>query len=149
MVRPTRAIRKELALPTPHNPDSQYRDIKRTERVFNALFVPPKLQAALPYASKPKQQRKRGKASYLTKRAVVMEPEQRKAHTLVQQIQTVSKIKAKQEKAAAAKRHAAYAKKKAATAAKFSEATRLERKRRYKAEGIATAVRSAKAARKE
>ncbi len=150
LLRPIRAVRKEKAVPVPIKADSQYKPIERVERKFNPLFVPPKLQAALPYASKPKQQSKRsGGSNYLTKRAVVMDAAQKKRHTLVQQIQTVTKLKEAQEREAAAKRHAAHQIKLAKTEALFADAKRSERKRRYKAEGIQQAVRASKSARKQ
>ena len=150
LLRPIRAVRKEKAVPVPIKADSQYKPIERVERRFNPLFVPPKLQAALPYASKPKQQSKRGGGStYLTKRAVVMDAAAKKRHTLVQQIQTVTKLKEGQERQAAAKRHAAHQDKLAKTAAMFADAKRSERKRRFKAEGIQDAVRASKSARKK
>jgi len=43
---------KDLAIPV--KKDSTYKPIKRTERRFAPLRVPQKLQAALPFASKPK-----------------------------------------------------------------------------------------------
>ncbi|CAN0496446.1 unnamed protein product, partial [Hapterophycus canaliculatus] len=48
--------------------DSLYKPIERNPRKFNSLPVPKKLQAALPFASKPKLAPKRKKKGYLSKR---------------------------------------------------------------------------------
>lgn len=48
--------------------DSLYKPIERAPRKFNSLPVPKKLQAALPFASKPKLAPKRKKKGYLSKR---------------------------------------------------------------------------------
>ncbi len=48
-------LRYERNLPTPHKPDSEYREIERPiERQFNALVVPRKLEQALPFEEKMK-----------------------------------------------------------------------------------------------
>lgn len=65
----------------------------RATRRFNTLKVPRKLQAALPYASKPKMQRPQLSTTYMSKRAVILEPEEKKAISLLQQIQAVNKAK--------------------------------------------------------
>ena len=51
-------------------PDSIYKPIERVPKKFNKLFLPKRLEAALPYASKPKDEKKRSKVRYATKRAV-------------------------------------------------------------------------------
>lgn len=60
----------ETDTPIEVNPDSIYKPIERPERKFNKLYVPKRLEAALPYASKPKNDTKRKKKSYVSKRAV-------------------------------------------------------------------------------
>lgn len=52
--------------------------IERETRRFNPLKVPAKLQKDLPFKSKPKLLAKRKKPSLATKRAVVMEPDEKK-----------------------------------------------------------------------
>ncbi len=90
-MRLTGQIRRDEGLQTPLNPNSKYRKIERPARRFNPLFVPKKLQAALPYASKPKKMSSQRKQTYLQKRAVVMEPEERKAVALLQQMRALRK----------------------------------------------------------
>ena len=59
--------------------NSTYKKIERPARRFNPLLVPKKLQAQLPYASKPKLMKTQKTPTYLQKRAVVMEPEEERA----------------------------------------------------------------------
>ena len=76
---------------TPLAVNSTYKPIERAPRRFNTLKVPKKLQAALPYASKPKLMKPQSKQTYLQKRAVVLEPEEKKAVALLQQIRALRK----------------------------------------------------------
>ncbi|CAM6115965.1 unnamed protein product [Calypogeia fissa] len=91
-------LRREKNIPIPVNKDSLYKPIERQPRKFNALKIPKALQAALPFASKPKLQKKRKEATLEAKRAVVLEPHERKVFTLVQQLNTIRKEKAKKRK---------------------------------------------------
>ncbi|KAG6900655.1 hypothetical protein C0993_006759 [Termitomyces sp. T159_Od127] len=90
-MRLTGQVRRDEGLKTPLNADSKYKPIERPARRFNPLVVPKKLQAALPYASKPKVMLPQRGQTYLQKRAVVMEPEERKAVALLQQIRALRK----------------------------------------------------------
>ncbi|GFP82885.1 ribosome biogenesis protein bms1 homolog [Phtheirospermum japonicum] len=71
-------LRREQNLPVPVNKDSLYKPIERKPRKFNPLVIPKSLQAALPFVSKPKDTPSRGRPLLENKRAVVMEPHQRK-----------------------------------------------------------------------
>ena len=64
-------------------------EIERQPRHFNKLKIPKALQAELPFASKPKLQKQRSKPTLEARRAVVLEPHERKVHTLVQQLNTI------------------------------------------------------------
>ncbi|KAJ7601096.1 DUF663-domain-containing protein [Mycena floridula] len=90
-MRLTGEVRRAEGLKTPLNVNSTYKKIERAPRRFNPLIVPKKLQASLPYASKPKLMRPQQKQTYLQKRAVVMEPEEKKAVALLQQIRALRK----------------------------------------------------------
>ncbi|KAJ6557319.1 GTP binding protein [Mycena vulgaris] len=90
-MRLTGQVRREEGLKTPLNVNSTYKRIERPERRFNPLIIPKKLQAALPYASKPRVMKPQRQQTYLQKRAVVMEPEERKAVALLQQIRALRK----------------------------------------------------------
>ena len=90
-MRLTGQVRRDEGLKTPLNVNSTYKKIERAHRKFNPLVVPKKLQASLPYASKPKLMQAQTKQTYLQKRAVVMEPEEKKAIALMQQIRALRK----------------------------------------------------------
>ncbi|KAH7906511.1 hypothetical protein BJ138DRAFT_1071601 [Hygrophoropsis aurantiaca] len=90
-MRLTGQIRRDEGLKTPLNVNSHYKPVERAARRFNSLKVPKKLQAALPYASKPKLMKPQGKQTYMQKRAVVLEPEEKKAIALLQQIRALRK----------------------------------------------------------
>ncbi|KAG2144176.1 DUF663-domain-containing protein [Suillus bovinus] len=90
-MRLTGQIRRDEGLKTPLAANSTYKPIERPVRRFNALKVPKKLQAALPYASKPKLMKPQSKQTYVQKRAVVLEPEEKKAIVLLQQIRALRK----------------------------------------------------------
>lgn len=63
--------------------------IERIPKKFNALKIPKSLQEALPFKSKPKQQKKRKTPLLETKRAVLMEPHEKHVATLVNQLSLI------------------------------------------------------------
>ncbi|XP_042488104.1 ubiquitin carboxyl-terminal hydrolase MIY1-like [Macadamia integrifolia] len=67
-------------------------------RKFNPLVIPKSLQAALPFASKPKDRYSRKRPLLESRRAVVMEPHERKVHALVQHLQLIRNEKMKKRK---------------------------------------------------
>ncbi len=93
-------LRRERAEPVPVAKDSLYRPIERRPRKFNPLRVPKALHKALPFASKPKDDRPRRAPTYETKRAVVMEPAERRLHTLMQRIGAIRNDKTAKRKEA-------------------------------------------------
>ncbi|KIY46594.1 DUF663-domain-containing protein [Fistulina hepatica ATCC 64428] len=99
-MRLTGQIRREEGLKTPTLVNSTYKKIERAPRRFNPLKVPQSLQAALPYASKPKVQKpsSRKGPTYMQKRAVIMEPEERKAIALLQQMRALNKEKVRKRR---------------------------------------------------
>lgn len=90
-MRLTGQVRRDEGIKTPLDVNSTYKRIERAPRRFNPLIVPKKLQAALPYASKPKLMTAQRQQTYMQKRAVVMEPEEKKAVALLQQIRALRK----------------------------------------------------------
>ena len=107
-VRPKAQLQLETNTPIEVNPDSIYKPIERPERRVKKLKIPKRLEESLPFASKPKVEKKRRKDGYLKKRAVVMEKDERKKLTFVQALNTirnekVSKRKSKKEERAEAK----------------------------------------------
>ncbi|XP_030506282.2 ribosome biogenesis protein bms1 isoform X2 [Cannabis sativa] len=91
-------LRREHNLPIPVNKDSLYKPIERKVKKFNPMVVPKSLQAALPFASKPKDIPSRRKPLLENRRAVVMEPHERKVHALVQHLRLIRHEKTKKRK---------------------------------------------------
>ncbi|KAJ7459701.1 GTP binding protein [Mycena latifolia] len=110
-MRLTGQVRREEGIKTPLNVNSTYKRIERPERRFNPLIIPKKLQAALPYASKPRVMKPQRQQTYLQKRAVVMEPEERKAVALLQQIRALRKDQVARRKEKKSEKNAAHKKK--------------------------------------
>nr|GAT58769.1 DUF663-domain-containing protein [Mycena chlorophos] len=110
-MRLTGQVRREQGIKTPLNVNSTYKKIQRPERRFNPLVVPKKLQAALPYASKPRAMKPQKKETYMQKRAVVMEPEERKAVALMQQIRALRKDQVARRKEKKSEKRAEHARK--------------------------------------
>ncbi|KAF8133419.1 DUF663-domain-containing protein [Boletus edulis] len=90
-MRLTGQVRRDEGIKTPLNVNSHYKPVKRIPRRFNPLKISKKLQASLPYASKPRAMKAQSTKTYMQKRAVVMEPEERKAIALLQQIRALRK----------------------------------------------------------
>ncbi|XP_008219072.1 PREDICTED: ribosome biogenesis protein BMS1 homolog isoform X2 [Prunus mume] len=72
--------------------------LERKLKKFNPLVIPKSLQAALPLASKPKDIPGRGRPLPENRRAVVMEPHERKVHALVQHLRLIRNEKIKKRK---------------------------------------------------
>ncbi|KAJ4723627.1 ribosome biogenesis protein BMS1-like [Melia azedarach] len=91
-------LRREHNLSIPVNKDSLYKPIERKPKKFNPLVIPKSLQAALPFESKPKDIPSRKRPLLENRRAVVMEPHERKVHALVQHLQLIRHEKMKKRK---------------------------------------------------
>lgn len=101
-------IRHATGRKPPVKSDSLYRPIQREVRRFNPLRVPTALQRQLPFKSKPKlRERLRGKHA-ISKRAVVLEPHERRALTLMQQLATLHREKARQRRQQQEAKHKAH-----------------------------------------
>ena len=85
-------------LAAPVNPDSLYRKVERPQRLFNPLKIPKNLQARLPYKTKPKQEQALKRRTLDQKRQVLMEKPERKAHSLLQMLNTIRNEKAKKRR---------------------------------------------------
>ncbi|KAJ7043945.1 GTP binding protein [Mycena alexandri] len=110
-MRLTGQVRRDEGIKTPLNVNSTYKRIERPERRFNPLIIPKKLQAALPYASKPRLMKPQRQQTYMQKRAVVMEPEERKAVALLQQIRALRKDQVARRKEKKSEKKAVHQKK--------------------------------------
>jgi ribosome biogenesis protein BMS1 len=86
------------------------------------------MQAALPYAAKTKAPKPQRDQTYMQKRAVVMQPEEKRAVALLQQIQSLRKDKIARREEKKAEQREAYRKK----AAKVDEAKTQKHKEERK-----------------
>ncbi|TBU45831.1 hypothetical protein BD309DRAFT_682078 [Dichomitus squalens] len=85
------AVRHDQGLKIHTNVSSTYKPVGRSARRFTSLKLPKKLQASLLYVSKPALMKVQYRATYMQKRAVVMEPEEKKAMALLQQVRALRK----------------------------------------------------------
>ncbi|BGP21794.1 Glycoside hydrolase 2 (Mannanase, beta-galactosidase) [Rhodotorula toruloides] len=136
-MRLTGEVRRAEGVKTPQDVNSLYKPVVRETRRFNTLKVPRKLQAALPFASKPKIQLPQKNKTYLQKRAVVMEPDEKKALSLLQQIQAISRDKDAKRKEAKQARKVERAKKLAKSDEKRGEREKKEKQEFFAAQGRA------------
>ena len=130
-------LRYERSMPIPVNPDSIYKPVERPNRVFNRLMVPKQLQAALPFKSKPKIEAPRKRSTLEQRRAVVMEPEEKRLATLVQQLNTIRNDRSEKTKIKQAERRKQRGKELAKEQAWRDALQRETRKKRYREEGQA------------
>jgi len=143
-LKPKAQLQIETGTPMDVKPDSIYKPIERPERVIKKLFVPRKLEEALPYASKPKNETKRKRKGYLSKRAVVMEPEERKKLTFIQALNTIRKEKIALRRTKNQEKMLEKAKKNAKKEEAVEAARKANKKRQYRAEGKREKQREAK-----
>lgn len=146
-------LRYERNLPTPHNPDSQYRDIERVERQFNPLVVPKHLQRELPFALKveaakaaPKKAQKRPAAEgeFVEGRIVVRDREAKAADKLLADVALVRDAKMAREQVRTEQKIAAKRQEKAEFDARMQEFIKRSRKQSLK-----SAARSGTATKKK
>lgn len=98
-MRLTGKVRAEQNIATPLQKDSAYKKIEREERKFNTLKVPRLIQKDLPFKSQIKDMKPQKKQSYLAKRAVVADGEEKKMRDLVNKINLLKKDKEIKRKA--------------------------------------------------
>ncbi|KAG7380277.1 Glycoside hydrolase 2 (Mannanase, beta-galactosidase) [Phytophthora pseudosyringae] len=148
LMKTTYELRQQQKLAVPVNPDSLYKPIVRKERKFSALKVPKKLQANLPFASKPKEDKKKGaKKGYLGSRAVVLEPEEKKKYGFMLRVNTVRRDREATRKERHSQRSAENLKRKQREEKQFEGVHKAEKKAKFRAEGKDAAYRAQKAAR--
>jgi ribosome biogenesis protein BMS1 len=134
----------ETNTPIEVNPDSIYKPIERQERQFKKLFVPKRIEEALPYASKPKNETKRKKQSYVSKRAVVMEKDEKKKLTFIQALNTIRNEKVSIRKKKRVEKNIEKAKKNAVIDEAIAEGRKIKRKRQLRSDGKRDAYREKK-----
>jgi len=104
-------LRHDNDITLKQNNDSLYKPIERTARRFNTLKIPKKLQKDLPFKSKPKNESKQNRKTYEQKRAVVMEPDEKKALRLMKGIYAINREKRLKDKAKRHDQHTKFLKK--------------------------------------
>lgn len=125
-------LRKEQNLPIPVNKDSLYKPIERKPRKFNPLVIPKALQDKLPFSSKPKDMPSRKRPLLEQRRAVVMEPSERKILTAIQQLALIRHEKEKKRKRAEEQKREERQKQKAKEEEVSKKRKREERRERYR-----------------
>lgn len=146
-MKPKAQLQIENDKPIDVNPDSIYKPIERPLVKHSKLHVPRKLEESLPFASKPKDDKKRKKQSYVTKRAVVMDTEEKKKYTFLQAVNTIRNEKVKKRRETNAKKQEERAKVNARKQALLDENKKASMKRKYRAEGKIEEARKRKALR--
>ena len=139
-MRTVAELRRALGVGAPRDPDSLYQPdaADRGPRRFNPLKIPKKLQAALPFKTKPKvEMARKGKRPTLEqKRAVVQSKEERRAAALVQQLNAIRNEKASKRREAGAVKRAAKAKRDAVEMGWRAEVAKERRKAKFAKEGM-------------
>ncbi|THH14556.1 hypothetical protein EW146_g5789 [Bondarzewia mesenterica] len=135
-MRLTGQVRREQGYSAPQSVNSTYKTVERPGRRFNTLKVSRKLQAALPYASKPKLMKPQPRETYLQKRAVVLEPEEEKAIAVMQQIRAIRKDQVARRKEKQSERKEAKRKKLEKDETRKNEKKKEERKEHMRIAGI-------------
>ena len=135
-------IRRDDKVPILVNKDSLYRQISREKRVFRKISVPKKLQEQLPFKSKPKLDHvePNKKQTYMYKRAVVVEPEDRAKRATIQMLSTIAVDKIAKRKLTRTARSQANAKSKEQRTEVFADAARDERKRKFRDDGKSRSI---------
>eukprot|EP00762_Andalucia_godoyi_P000551 ANDGO_05255.mRNA.1 Ribosome biogenesis protein bms1 len=129
MMKTVGQLRRDKQIPLTVNRDSEYREIVRTKKVFAPLRIPNSLQEQLPFKTKPKLDKKQKHKSYETRRAVVLEPEEKKTNFLLQQLAALRNDKEAKRKQQKKVERAEFLQKKADEADKKAERVREAKKR--------------------
>ena len=97
-MRLTGQVRAANNIETPLLNDSAYKKIERVERKFNPLRVPKLIQKELPFKSQVLTIKPQKRKSYMAKRAVVVDGDEKKMRDLVNKVNTLKKVKDKKRK---------------------------------------------------
>ena len=139
-------LQLETQTPIEVNPDSIYKPVERPEQVKTKLMVPKRLEEALPYASKPKDERQRKSKGYLSKRAVVMEADERRKETFIQALNTIRKAKQAIRKSKKEERKTQTEKTNTQKEVRLETGRKARLKRKYRSDGKKEKIQSAKRA---
>eukprot|EP00927_Polykrikos_kofoidii_P037709 TRINITY_DN31919_c0_g1_i1.p1 TRINITY_DN31919_c0_g1~~TRINITY_DN31919_c0_g1_i1.p1 ORF type:complete len:1080 (-),score=177.89 TRINITY_DN31919_c0_g1_i1:201-3440(-) len=137
--RPARLIgelRAAQGVAVPNNKDSQYGNkIQRAERRFNPLRISKSLDVALPFKTRPKDERKKKKNALTKKTAVVSSDREKAINSLMTRLHTVRKERHRIRQAANTKRRVTKAKREQFVQDKRDAHSMESRKKRYIKEG--------------
>ena len=134
-MRLTGEVRRDQNIPTPQNKNSAYRSIERQERHFNPLRIPQNLQKELPFKTQPAITTKQRNQTYVQKRAVVPDREERKARALLVQLNTLRKDKEARRAVKQEERRQGYRAAVAENLEKKAERERREKQEYWRREG--------------
>lgn len=98
-MRLTGQVRAANDISTPLQRDSAYKKIERVDRRFNKLKIPKSIRANLPFKDQLREAKPQKKQSYMAKRAVLVDGEEKKARDLMNKIHTLKKDKDKKRAA--------------------------------------------------
>jgi ribosome biogenesis protein BMS1 len=112
------------------------KEIEREPRRFRPLKIPKKLEAELPFKSIPKLDKKRKRPTLETRRAVVLEPYERKRMHVIQQLRTFKHEKQRKQKEKKKEKAAIYLKQKQKEEQEKEKREKTNRKRLYRLEGL-------------
>lgn len=129
-MRLTGKIRADQNIETPSNANSAYAKIERAPVKFNPLYVPKQIKSDLPFKSQIAQMKPQKKQTYLQKRAVILNGEEKKTRTLVQQLNTIKREKDLKKKMKKEEKNKERAKKHSKEQTEKSEKVR-ERKKEF------------------
>ena len=132
LMRTVGQIRRENQVPIELNKDSLYKKIVRIPREFKKLAIPKKLQDELPFKSKPKAMDTKRAGTYVARRAVIAEPEDRRKRAAVQILSAIGADKLSKRHQAQVRRSAARSAEQERTMHKFEDISREARKRAYR-----------------
>jgi ribosome biogenesis protein BMS1 len=109
------------------------------------MIIPKKVEEALPYASKPKNEKtKRSNKGYISKRAVVMEKDERKKVGFINALNAIRNEKKKIRKEKKNERLMEKTKENTRKEAQIEAIRKANKKRQYRAEGKRDQQREAK-----
>ncbi|XP_047090404.1 ribosome biogenesis protein BMS1 homolog [Lolium rigidum] len=132
-MRTVAELRRANNIPIPHNKDSVYKDIERKVRKFNSIEVPKKLQAILPFTSKPKD-RPKSKKPTTDRIPVIMDTDEKKRNAAIQQLKQIKHEKMRKEKIKRGLQKKAHEAQKAKTDLVTKKRQREDRRERYREE---------------
>jgi len=133
-------LRRERGLKIPQRRDSAYRPVIRQPRLFPPLKVPVALAEKLPFKSAPKLDAPRQKATLETRRAVVLDKEEKKRLQVLQQLGTLKNERLRKQAEKRKLKVVTYMKKRQREEAKRQTQHKKNRHNLFRLEGLAKAA---------